>query len=110
MKNFVLLLLFFSFSVLPQEKLDNYVEPLPEKKNTSSEKSPRLAALLGIVPGLGQAYVGNYYSGAGQGLMSFASASVVEIARVVEVFTGVVSVVALLTPGSTTTLFVFVKL
>ncbi|MBK8398936.1 MAG: CPBP family intramembrane metalloprotease [Leptospiraceae bacterium] len=69
MKNFVLLLLFFSFSVLPQEKLDNYVEPLPEKKNTSSEKSPRLAALLGIVPGLGQAYVGNYYSGAGQGLM-----------------------------------------
>ncbi|MBP6740880.1 MAG: CPBP family intramembrane metalloprotease, partial [Leptospiraceae bacterium] len=40
---------------------DKKPEPVPEKKETSS-KNPHLAALLGIVPGVGQAYVGNIYS------------------------------------------------
>jgi hypothetical protein len=44
-----------------QENQDKKPEPLPEKKETPS-KNPHLAALLGIVPGVGQAYVGNIYS------------------------------------------------
>ncbi len=35
-------------------------------ENKSSKKNPKVAALLGIVPGVGQAYIGNYYTAAFQ--------------------------------------------
>ncbi|HMV43358.1 MAG TPA: CPBP family intramembrane metalloprotease [Leptospiraceae bacterium] len=63
----VLLLLLFAFSKLfPQE--NQTLEPTqnPDKKETTPEKNPHYAALLGIVPGVGQAYIGNYYTGAAQ--------------------------------------------
>jgi membrane protease YdiL (CAAX protease family) len=36
------------------------------KENTKPKKNPKVAALLGIIPGVGQAYIGNYYTGAFQ--------------------------------------------
>ena len=68
MKILALFCLFISFSVIAQENPENYVEPFPIKKEAPA-KSPKLAALLGVVPGLGQAYVGNYYTAAGQSLL-----------------------------------------
>jgi hypothetical protein len=55
------LLFIFLLPLAAQEIQDKKSEPDPEKKETPS-KSPHLAALLGIVPGVGQAYVGNIYS------------------------------------------------
>ncbi len=51
----------FLFSLGAQENQDNKPEPVPEKKEAPS-KNPHVAALLGIVPGVGQAYVGNIYT------------------------------------------------
>ena len=69
MKFSILLFLFTTFSILSQESLENYVEPVPETKPKEvSSKNPHIAALLGIVPGVGQAYIGNHYTAAGQGL------------------------------------------
>lgn len=62
------ILLLFTFEATSQENQN--VEPLPsqvgEKKEDTPQKNPHYAALLGIVPGVGQAYVGNYYTGATQ--------------------------------------------
>ena len=55
------ILLTFLLPLAAQEIQDKKPEPAPEKKEAPS-KNPHLAALLGIVPGVGQAYVGNIYS------------------------------------------------
>ena len=69
MKFSIVFFLFTTFSILSQESLENYVEPVPETKPKEvSSKNPHIAALLGIVPGVGQAYIGNHYTAAGQGL------------------------------------------
>lgn len=70
MKLSIFLLLFTTFSLFAQDNLDNYVEPLPEAKEKAvTYKNPHIAGLLGIIPGVGQAYVGNHYTAAGQGLL-----------------------------------------
>jgi membrane protease YdiL (CAAX protease family) len=52
MKRTLLLLFFLVTSLYSQEAIET--ETTPEKK------SPQIAALLGWIPGLGQAYIGNY--------------------------------------------------
>jgi hypothetical protein len=76
---FLFILTFFSLA--SQENQGQYPRPLPVKgdnenysenksleKNEIPSKNPHKAALLGIIPGLGQAYVGNTYTAAGQAL------------------------------------------
>jgi membrane protease YdiL (CAAX protease family) len=66
----IFVILFSVNLIFSQEK---EVDPTPKILNPDSkeapkknEKNPKLAALLGIVPGVGQVYVGNYYTGAFQ--------------------------------------------
>lgn len=60
-KRILFLTFFFLLPLSAQDNQENKPEPLPEKKETPS-KNPHIAALLGIVPGVGQAYVGNIYT------------------------------------------------
>lgn len=57
----LLILLFTCFTLAAEEEKRDNKEQAPEKKE-EVRKNPHFAALLGIVPGVGQAYVGNIYT------------------------------------------------
>jgi hypothetical protein len=64
----VSILLLVTIAPISSQEIEE-VKPIPklEKKEISS-KNPKIAALLGVIPGVGQAYVGNNYTAAGQAL------------------------------------------
>jgi membrane protease YdiL (CAAX protease family) len=56
----------FTFAIFSQEINQNPPPAKTEPVTEKNQKNARTAALLGIIPGVGQAYIGNYYTGAFQ--------------------------------------------
>ncbi|MCB1190018.1 MAG: CPBP family intramembrane metalloprotease [Leptospiraceae bacterium] len=84
MKYFILVLIFLHQSLLFSQEADKEDTPIKEEKHSEqtkedlkNKKSPHLAALLGVIPGLGQFYLGNHRTSAVQ-LISFLSINAAE--------------------------------